>query len=48
MLALKQARDRIGQAIALLQTCGRVRMEMRDSGGRPVEVWFAKAGYRHG
>ena len=35
--------DRIGAAIALLAVRGRARMEVRETGGRPVEMWFAKA-----
>ena len=38
--------DRLGAALALLTTRGRARMEMKESGGRPVETWFADA--RHG
>jgi len=33
--------DRIGAALALLATRGRVRPESRSTGGRPVEIWFA-------
>jgi hypothetical protein len=40
--------DRIGAALALLMTKGRARMEPRESGGRPVETWFAMAEARHG
>src|SRR5262249_22143115 len=36
--------DRIGPALALLLTSGRARSERRDTGGRPVEVWFATRG----
>jgi hypothetical protein len=32
--------DRVGQALALLATRGRARMETRTTGGRPSEVWF--------
>ena len=36
--------DRIGAALALLAVRGRARgMEVRETGGRPVEMWFAKA-----
>jgi len=34
--------DRIGAALAMLVTRGRARMESRQTGGRPTEVWFAK------
>ncbi len=34
--------ERIDQALALLLKAGRVRREQRDTGGRPVEVWFSK------
>jgi Protein of unknown function (DUF3987) len=40
--------DRIGAALALLMTRGRARMEQQESGGRPVETWFATAEERHG
>ena len=33
--------DRVGAALALLVTKGRARTEHKESGGRPVEVWFA-------
>jgi hypothetical protein len=39
---------RIGAALALLMTNGRARVEMRQTGGRPVEVWLAKAEAHHG
>ena len=32
--------DRVGQALALLATRGRARMETRTTSGRPSEVWF--------
>lgn len=35
--------DRIGAALAQLAVRGRARMEVRETGGRPVERWFAKA-----
>ncbi len=34
--------DRINQALALLLKAGRVRREQKDTGGRPVEMWFSK------
>jgi hypothetical protein len=34
--------DRIGAALALLMTKGRARAEVRTTGGRPSEIWFAK------
>jgi hypothetical protein len=40
--------DRIGAALALLTSRGRARGEMKDTGGRPSEVWFATVGERHG
>ena len=33
--------DRIGAALALLMNKGRARTEIKDTGGRPTEVWFA-------
>jgi hypothetical protein len=33
--------DRVGQALALLATSGRARMESNTTGGRPSELWFA-------
>jgi hypothetical protein len=34
--------DRLGAALALLQTRGRARMgQKKDTGGRPVETWYA-------
>lgn len=32
--------ERINQALALLLSAGRARREQKDTGGRPVEVWF--------
>ena len=40
--------DRIGAALALLMTRGRAKAEVRQSGGRPAEVWFATETHRHG
>jgi hypothetical protein len=34
--------ERIGAALALLTTKGKVRQEMRHTGGRPVEVWVSQ------
>jgi Primase C terminal 2 (PriCT-2)/Protein of unknown function (DUF3987)/RepB DNA-primase N-terminal domain len=36
--------DQIGAALVLLMKSGRVRMETKASGGRPVETWFATEG----
>jgi hypothetical protein len=36
--------DQIGAALVLLMKSGRVRMETRASGGRPIETWFATEG----
>jgi Primase C terminal 2 (PriCT-2)/Protein of unknown function (DUF3987) len=36
--------DQIGGALVLLMKSGRVRMETRASGGRPVETWFTMEG----
>jgi Protein of unknown function (DUF3987) len=33
--------DRVGAALALLHVRGRARMETRETGGRPTEIWFA-------
>jgi hypothetical protein len=43
-----QSTDRIGAALALLAGRGRAGMQIRESGGRPVEVWIAMEGHRHG
>ena len=48
LFARNQSGDRIGAALAMLMTKGRARMEGRESGGRPVEVWVATAAARHG
>ena len=40
--------ERVGAALALLMTKGRARVEVRETGGRPVETWFATTGNRHG
>jgi hypothetical protein len=40
--------DRIGTALALLATKRRARPETKQTGGRPVEVWFATEGRPHG
>ena len=39
--------DRIGAALALLMNKGRARTEIKDTGGRPTEVWFASKGDGH-
>jgi hypothetical protein len=36
--------DQIGIALAALQASGRARLEMKSSGGRPAETWFAVEG----
>jgi hypothetical protein len=36
--------DRIGAALALLMTKRRAKAEVRETAGRPSEVWFATAG----
>ena len=48
LFARNQSGDRIGAALAMLMTKGRARMEGRESGGRPVEFWFATAEAHHG
>jgi hypothetical protein len=40
--------DRIGTALALLASKRRAKMEFRQSGGRPTEIWTAVEAYRHG
>jgi hypothetical protein len=40
--------NRIGAALALLMTKGRAKREMRETAGRPSEIWFATAKDRHG
>jgi hypothetical protein len=37
-----QSSDRIGAALAQLMTSGKARAEVRQTAGRPVELWFAK------
>jgi hypothetical protein len=37
-----QSSDRIGAALALLKGKGLARARMRGTGGRPVEIWFAR------
>jgi hypothetical protein len=36
-----QSGNRIGAALALLQSTGRARMDQNQTGGRPTETWFA-------
>jgi hypothetical protein len=36
--------DRVGQALALLLSSGRARMESKPTDGRPSELWFAVGG----
>ena len=43
-----QSGDRIGAALALLLGKGLARAEVRGTGGRPVEIWFATNGAHHG
>jgi hypothetical protein len=43
-----QSGDRIGAALAPLATRGRVRLEIRQSGGRPIETWIATEVHRRG
>jgi hypothetical protein len=43
-----QSADRIGAALALLASKGRARMEIRQSGGRPNEIWTATESHQHG
>jgi hypothetical protein len=43
-----QSADRIGAALALLASKGRAKMEIRESGGRPIEIWVAMEAHRHG
>lgn len=40
--------DRIGAALALLLAKGRAKGEVRETAGRPVEIWFATMEWRHG
>jgi hypothetical protein len=40
--------DRIGAALALLMGKGRAKVELRETGGRPVEIWFATKDGCHG
>src|SRR5262245_32784526 len=41
-----QSGDRIGAALALLMNLGRAKPAIRDSGGRPCEVWIAMESHR--
>jgi len=41
LLGRHQSSSRIGAALQLLATKGRVRSEMRQTGGRSSEIWFA-------
>jgi hypothetical protein len=43
-----QSGDRVGAALALLMSRGRAKAEIRQSGGRPTEVWFATEAHRRG
>ena len=43
-----QSADRIGAALALLASKGRATMEIRQSGGRPTEIWTATESRQHG
>jgi hypothetical protein len=43
-----QSGHRLGAALSLLLTRGRARTETRETGGRPVEMWFAKPGAARG
>jgi hypothetical protein len=43
-----QSADRIGAALALLMAKSKVRAEVRETGGRPVEIWIATEGRRDG
>jgi Protein of unknown function (DUF3987) len=40
--------DRIGAALGLLTARGRAKAEVKQSGGRPTEIWFAKEMQRDG
>jgi hypothetical protein len=39
-----QTADRIGASLGLLSKRGRARAEVKQTGGRPVEMWFAGVG----
>src|SRR5262249_20795907 len=41
LLGRHQSSDRIGAALALLMTTGKARGEVRQTAGRPAEIWFA-------
>lgn len=43
-----QSGDRVGAALALLMSRSRAQAEIRQTGGRPTEVWFATGAHRHG
>jgi hypothetical protein len=43
-----QSGDRVGAALALLVSSGKAKSGIRQSGGRPTEVWFAAETHRHG
>ena len=40
--------DRIGAALALLMKTGKAAGKMRETGGRPAEVWVATDGAGNG
>jgi hypothetical protein len=43
-----QSGDRVGAALSLLMSRGNAKSGVRQSGGRPTEIWFAAETHRHG
>jgi len=43
-----QSGDRVGAALSLLMSRGKAKSGIRQSGGRPTEVWFAAETHRNG
>jgi hypothetical protein len=41
-----QSANRLGAALCILALRGRARMETRETGGRPTEMWFAQSELR--
>ena len=48
LFARHRSSGEVGSALVMLKTTGRIRMETRTTGGRPVEVWIAVGGHGDG
>lgn len=44
LLGRHRSSDQIGVALAMLSNMGRAKFETKQTGGRPVETWFAAGG----